>query len=113
MTYLETIDSFASASRHAALFTERSDSCTEMTDFYLVRIQTHNPGVHAIVVDNQADAVRTACRRDDDLLRGCVRGALHGAPVTVKEAFNLAGLKTTVNFGPLRTNVAANDALIV
>jgi len=105
--------SIASASEHAISVREKAVSCRELTELYLGRIQKHNPSLHAIVISNEADAIRTACERDDDLTKDIVRGPLHGVPVTVKEAFDLTGLRTTVNFRPLRNNVAASDALIV
>jgi amidase len=105
--------SIASASEHATSVRARAVSCRELTELYVERIHRHNPGLHAIVLSNEADAIRTACDRDDDLTNDIVRGPLHGVPVTVKEAFNLTGLKTTVNFPRLRNNVAVADALIV
>lgn len=88
-------------------------SSRQLTELYIGRIQQHNPALHAIVIGNDADALRTARERDDDLRNGNVRGPLHGVPVTVKESFNLAGLKTTVNFPQLKDNVARHDAFIV
>src|SRR5262245_24655072 len=88
-------------------------SSQHATEHYLARIQQHNPALHAIVIRHQADALRTARERDDDLTKNTVRGPLHGVPVTVKESFNLAGLKTTVNFPQLKDNVASQDAFVV
>jgi len=104
---------FASASEHATSVRKKEVSCRELADLYIGRIHKHNPALHSIVISNEADAIRTACERDDDLTHNIVRGPLHGVPVTVKEAFNLTGLKTTVNFPQLKNNVAATDALIV
>ena len=104
---------FASASEHATAIREKEVSCRELAELYIGRIHKHNPALHAIVINNEADAIRTAGERDDDLTHNIVRGPLHGVPVTVKEAFNLTGLKTTVNFPQLKNNVAATDALIV
>jgi amidase len=106
--------SFASASQHAASIREKEVSCRELAELYIGRIHQHNPALHAIVISNEADAIRTAGERDDDLVNNnIVRGPLHGVPVTVKESFNLTGLKTTVNFPRLKNNVATSDALIV
>ncbi len=104
---------FASASQHATAVRERQVSCRELAELYIGRIQRHNGSLHAIVVGNQTDALRTACERDDDLTRNVVRGPLHGVPVTVKEAFNLSGHKTTVNYPLLKNNVALTDSFIV
>ena len=93
---------FASASEHATAIREKEVSCRELAELYIGRIHKHNPALHAIVINNEADAIRTAGERDDDLTHNIVRGPLHGVPVTVKEAFNLTGLKTTVNFPQLK-----------
>ena len=104
---------FASASEHAASIRERTVSCEEVTKLYTDRIRDRNPILHAIVVSNEGDAIRTARERDADLKNNIVRGPLHGVPVTVKEAFDVAGLKTTVNFPQLKDNIASTDALVV
>jgi amidase len=104
---------FASANEHAISIREKGVSCRELAELYIERIHKHNPALHAIVISNEADAIRTACERDDDLTNKIVRGPLHGVPVTVKESFNLTGVKTTVNFPQLKNNIAATDALIV
>jgi Asp-tRNA(Asn)/Glu-tRNA(Gln) amidotransferase A subunit family amidase len=54
---------FASASEHATSIREKEVSCRELTELYLGRIHTHNPVLHAIVISNEADAIRTACER--------------------------------------------------
>jgi amidase len=114
MSTLAMVDSpFSSATDHAGSIRRKEVSCRELTELYLERIRTHNPALHAIVISNEADAMRTASERDHDLSRNIVRGPLHGVPVTIKESLNLAGLKTTVNFPRLKNNVAAADALIV
>ena len=104
---------FASAHEHAVAIREKRVSCRELAELYIERIHRHNPALHAIVIGNEDDAMRTARERDDDLTNNVVRGPLHGVPVTVKESFNLAGLRTTVNFPQLKDNLAASDALIV
>jgi amidase len=104
---------FASASDHAISVRENQVSCRELAEIYIERIRAYNSSLQAIVVSNELDAMRAAHERDDDLKRNIVRGPLHGVPVTVKEAFNLAGLKTTVNFKQFKNNIAVADAFVV
>src|SRR3954451_7698017 len=40
-------------------------------------------------------------------------GPLHGVPITIKEAFDVAGLHTTSSHPPLKDNVARTDASLV
>jgi amidase len=108
-----TISPFASATELAASIREQRISSRAATELCVDRIQKHNPALHAIVVDNRADALQSAVQRDDDLKAGILRGPLHGVPVTVKESFNLSGHKTTVNFTRLKDNVAASDSFVV
>ena len=58
---------FASASEHATSIREKAVSCRELAELYIGRIHKHNPALHAIVISNEADAIRTARERDDDL----------------------------------------------
>jgi amidase len=104
---------FTSATELAAAVRGRSVSSVDLTRSYIDAIQKTNPSLNAIVVSNEADAVRTARERDDEFQKGVVRGPLHGVPVTVQEAFNLAGHNTTVNFLQLKNNVATQDAFVV
>lgn len=108
-----TATPFASACELAAMIRSGQISAYQLTEFYLARIHQHNHDLHAIVIGNDVDALRTARERDDDLQNNVVRGPLHGVPVTVKESFNVAGLKTTVNFAQLKDNVASQDAFVV
>jgi amidase len=108
-----TTSAFASATEHATAIRGKEVSCQALAELYIGRINKHNPALNAIVIRNEADAIRTARERDDDLTNNVVRGPLHGVPVTVKESFNVTGLKTTVNFPQLKNNVAATDALVV
>ena len=104
---------FASANEHAISIREKGVSCRELAEFYIERIHKHNPALHAIVVINEADAIRTSGERDEGLGNGIVARSAARRASNRKEAFDLAGLNTTVNFPPLKNNVAATDALIV
>jgi amidase len=107
------ISLFTSATEHASAVRDRHVSCSELTACYLSQIQRHNRALNAIVIGNEADATRAATERDAEVTKGLLRGPLHGVPVTVKEAFDMKGLKTTVNFSRLKNNVAADDAFVV
>ncbi len=99
------VSPFASASDHALSIREGAVSSLELTQLYLERIHRYNPSLNAIVVSNDADALRAARERNP--------GILHGVPVTVKEAFNLSGHRTTVNFPQFKNNIATRDSYVV
>lgn len=85
-------------------------SARDRVEQTLARIARLNPALHAIVIERGDEARREADALDRD---GQARGLLHGVPVTVKEAFAIAGLATTVNSRLLRRHVATRDALAV
>jgi amidase len=86
-------------------------SALEATDAAIARIEALDGPINAVVVrdfDRARDAARTADARAADA-RG-VSGPLHGVPMTVKESYNIAGLKTTWGFEHSRDFVADEDA---
>lgn len=70
-------------------------------------------GINAVVVRDFDRAMAAARDADAALARGEWRGPLHGLPMTVKESFNVAGLRTTYGFKAFADNVAQADALTV
>jgi amidase len=84
----------------------------ELLDAQLARIDDVNGDINAVVtVDERA---RERCRRADDERRsGRVRGRLHGLPITVKDVFETAGLRTTAGASELATYVPVRDAVAV
>ncbi len=87
-------------------------SSIELTDFAIARIEALDKPINAVVVRDFARAREAAKDADKALARGETRPLL-GLPMTVKEAFNVAGLPTTwgnPNFRGWRPNF---DALVV
>ena len=73
----------------------RELSSRELLDDYLARVDEMDPVLNA-VVSLDADGVRRAADAADDALAGGdVVGRLHGVPVTIKDTFQTAGLRTT------------------
>ena len=72
----------------------REVSSVEVTRAHLERITAVNPAINAIVtlVDQALDDARDA---DAALMRGEIRGPLHGVPITIKDCFDTAGVRTT------------------
>lgn len=104
---------YATAVELAAAIRERKVTSEKVVEAHLERIQAFNDGLNAIVILTADEALRRARDADKVLESGQLRGPLHGVPVTIKESFNIAGLKTTSNFKPLKNNVAKEDALLV
>ena len=84
-----------------------------MLDAHLTRIARYNPALNAIVTHNEENARAGAREADAALARGEVWGPLHGVPVTIKDSFATAGLRTTSGFPPLTNHIPDSDATAV
>lgn len=81
-------------------------SAVEAVDAAISRIESLDGPINAVVVrdfDRARDAARQLERRGD-------KGPLYGVPMTVKESYNVAGLKTCWGFEHARDFVASEDA---
>lgn len=83
-----------SATRLAELIRTRGVSPVEVAKAYLARIEDLNTGLNAIVT-LAPDILEQAVEMEAALMRGENLGALHGVPVTVKDTFDVANLRST------------------
>lgn len=95
-----------SAIELAAQIARRELSALEATDAAIARIEAIDVPINAVVV-RDFDRAREAAKHAD--AEG-VQGPLHGVPMTFKESFNIAGLKTTWGFEHSREFIAKEDA---
>lgn len=81
----------------------------------LARIERHNPKVNALVTLDTAHARTLAAECDRQLEHYGFPEAqpLFGLPVTIKDAFATAGLRTTSSHPPLKDFVPDTDATVV
>jgi amidase len=83
---------YASATEIARAIREKEVSSEEAVEAYLARINEVNPKLNAFV-QLTADAARTRARKADAATaRGESWGPLHGVPVSIKDAFETAGI---------------------
>ena len=104
---------YQSATRLAALIRARKIGCLELLELYLARIQRHNGVINAVIWMDQRGARKFARAADAALARGESWGPLHGLPMTVKEAYDLAGSPSTHGIPAWRDNIASTDSLVV
>jgi amidase len=97
----------------ASAICQREVSCEEVLQAHLDWIARHNPAVNAIVTLDEEPARRRAKEADEALARGETWGPLHGVPVTIKDVFETAGVRTTASFKPLADYVPKQDATVV
>jgi amidase len=101
---------FQSATALAAALRRKEVSSRELLATYLARVEGLNPRVNAVVDTDVERARKEAAEADEALARGEVRGPLHGLPMTVKDAFETTGMRTTAGDPDLADHVATTDA---
>jgi len=105
---------FETATRLARAIRNGRLSSLEATQAHLDRITRLNGPLNALVVINRDGALKAAKAADRARTRKNGRlGPLHGVPITIKEAFDVAGLHTTSSHPPLKDIVAREDATLV
>jgi len=104
---------FASATALAGEIRAKRIGCLELLDFYLKRAETYNPALNAIIAWQMEKARERARAADAALAKGESWGPLHGVPVTVKEAFDVAGLPTTFGNPVFAKNIAPRNSALV
>ncbi|MFD9187203.1 amidase family protein [Streptomyces phaeochromogenes] len=86
----------------------REISSRELLDLHLERIDGST--INAVVTRDD-DAARQAARATDERrVRGETTGVLEGLPLTIKDSFETAGLRTTSGAEDLQDHVPAQDA---
>jgi amidase len=104
---------YLTASEMAARIRGGTLTATEAVRACLARIDAHNARLNIVVDLHRDDALRRAQEADDAVQRGELWGPLHGVPVTVKDVYDVAGMKITFGWVMTRNNVAKRDAFAV
>jgi amidase len=107
------LDPFSTATEITTAIRLRRVSASEILQVYLERIRKHNPALNAVCTLDEAGARARAREADATLARGELWGPLHGVPMTIKDALETAGLRTTAGYPPLASHVPAKDATAV
>jgi amidase len=102
-----------SATSLAAAIRERRISSREALEALAARIERHDGALNLVVTLDLERARRDAAAADDEAARGKLRGPLHGLPMTIKDSYQTAGLRTTSGAPELGEFVPQEDALPV
>ena len=105
--------SFQSAGELAQMIAEKKISSLELTDYFIRQIENYDEQINSVVARDFDSALGAAAAFDKLLSREGPVGPLHGVPITVKEALDVAGLATTWGLPFLNDNVVATDAEVV
>ncbi|MFW6056736.1 MAG: amidase, partial [Chloroflexota bacterium] len=103
---------FADATELARRIRDKEISPVEVVNAHLERISAINPKLNAVVTiaDDALDRAREA---EKALMNGKAAGPLHGVPFTCKDAFDVAGVRTTRGSRLFEYHVAETDAASV
>jgi amidase len=104
------MDAFASATEQLAALRRGEVTATELLDAQLEQVERHDGAVNAIVW-RDVDAARAAAAAVDGPPTD--DAPLRGLPMTVKEAYDLAGSPTTWGIPAMAGNVATSDSVVV
>ena len=85
-------------------------SSAELVDLYVSRIDEFNTPLNAIVTVDVEAARRAATEADAARSRGDALGPLHGLPITVKDSYETAGMRTVCGRPDLADYVPTQDA---
>jgi Asp-tRNA(Asn)/Glu-tRNA(Gln) amidotransferase A subunit family amidase len=84
-----------SATRQAAAIRAGEVSSRELLEQQLARIELFNPMINAVVTLDAARSRAAADAADADASRGAWHGPLPGLPITIKDAIEVAGMRST------------------
>jgi amidase len=101
---------FLSAIAIAEEIRAKKVSSREALDYFLTRVERLDRPINSIVTIDAARARKEADAADTALARGDIRGPLHGVPMTVKDSFQTAGMKTTSGAPELSAFIPEEDA---
>ena len=102
-----------SLARMTAQIRSKELSPVELIEAHLSQIERQNPRLNAFVTVLAEEARSAARAAEGRQMRGELLGPLDGIPVTVKDSFDMAGLKTHCGSRFLGLNPAAEDAVSV
>jgi amidase len=102
-----------SARRLVAALISGELSSVELLEHFVQRIERLDSGLNAVITLDVERAREAAALADAAAARGDVLGPLHGLPMTVKDAFETAGMRTVVGAAELADHVPEQDAVAV
>ena len=104
---------FASALDAAHAIRTGQVSSVELTTRMLARIGQYNPKLNAIVTLTPDAALGRARAADEARAHGDWWGPFHGVPVTIKDTYEVDGVRTTAGMPSLKDNVSPRNAVVV
>lgn len=104
---------FYTVAELSALIRDRKITSVELTQFFLDRLEKHNPKLDAVVTLTEERALQQAALLDQELANGKYRGPLHGIPYGAKDLFAVEGYKTTWGAMPYKDQEIDETATVI
>lgn len=99
--------------RLAPLIRRKKISPVELTRVCLDRIAKLQPVVNAFITVTAERALQQAARAEKEIVHGRYKGPLHGIPISLKDLFDTAGIRTTAGSAILKRFIPKKNAAIV
>jgi aspartyl-tRNA(Asn)/glutamyl-tRNA(Gln) amidotransferase subunit A len=97
----------------APLIRKGQYSPVEVTQAFLERIARLQPSLNAFITVTWGLALKQARQAEKEISKGHYRGVLHGIPISVKDLFYTAGIRTTAGSKILRRFIPKENAAVV
>lgn len=110
---MRVCDAFPTACDVAKAIDAGRTTATEVVESFLDRIARLNPRLNAVVTLDADGARRAARQADAARAGGEPLGSLHGVPITIKDSFETAGLRTASGDRYFAHHVPVHDAAVV
>ncbi len=101
------------ASEIVQLVKDRKVSCREIVQAHIDRIKEINPGINAVTVLLEEQALNMADNEDKKLARGKKVSPLQGIPFTVNEKIDLIGSATSLGTSTMKDKEPDEDAPLI
>ncbi len=101
------------ATELAELISQNEISSLEATNTYIDFLEKVNPLINCLVEDRFTEARKEAQEADRKLKAGENKGRLFGVPISMKESFDVMGMRTTGGLPYRKDIIEKNDAELV
>ncbi|MFC2152147.1 amidase [Bacteroidota bacterium] len=97
----------------ASLIKYKKITSTELTKFYLKRLEKYGDTLECVVTITKKLALKQAKKVDKEIANGNYKGPLHGIPYGIKDLFAVKGYKTTWGATPYKDQEIDYTATVV
>mgnify|MGYP001169140670 FL=1 len=104
---------FTSAVDQRNAIAKKEVSPVELTKLYLDRIEQLDPHLNSFITVTKTEALETAQKAEDSIMKGEPLGPLHGLPTAIKDSENTRGVPSTQGSLVFKDFVPTEDSVIV